>query len=184
MFIKPSYAIEQGWITAPNCNILEDWERKKLVSPNAIDFTVDTIHNMVRAPSKEVWIGEGKKVMREVSLYEPEEINQYNGWYLETGRCYDAMSDIYVKVPEGVAALLYTRSTFVRNGTFIMSGLYDSGFTGHIGYVIFNMGGQMFVEQGTRIGQIAFVHSENAGLYAGGYNHAAGTHYTEINDGD
>jgi len=171
MFINPKYAIEQGWITGIK-------NPAKQVQPNAIDFTLDTLHEMPRVSRiHDVWVGEGQKTMRELVPYPPTQILQSTGWYLETGRCYDGMSDTFVNVPEGVAALLYTRSTFVRNGTFIMSGLYDSGFKGHIGFVIYNIGGQMVVEQGTRIGQIAFVHSENAGMYAGGWNHDQGTHY-------
>jgi len=41
-------------------------------------------------------------------------------------------------------------------------------------------GGAFNLAPNTRIGQIKFVRSENSGiLYAGGYNHAQGTHWKE-----
>ena len=92
----------------------------------------------------------------------------------------DGMSNIYVDLPEGVACQLIIRSTFNRNGIFLTSGLYDSGFKGHIGFAIHNRReNQAYIGQGTRIGQVIFVESNASGLYSGGWNHDKGTHYSE-----
>ena len=99
---------------------------------------------------------------------------------LDAPKSYDGTSNIYLNLPENVAAQTIIRSTFNRNGIFLTSGLYDSGYKGHIGFALHNVAGYTKIEQGTRIGQIIFVRSESAGIYAGGYNHTEGTHYTKV----
>ncbi len=176
MFINPRIAIENKWIVHPECNTIEDWEAKKLLSPNAIDFTLDKVYtvNTDQTP----YVSENFKQMR--SLYELHAETYAIGkrWLLEGGRVYDGMSQMYVEVPPDVAAILYTRSTFTRNGVFLTSGLYDSGFKGAIGFTVFTVGGGIQVDVGTRIGQIAFVQSASAKAYEGGWNHAQGSHWT------
>lgn len=173
MFINPKEAIANGWITG-----IQDEELQ--VQPNAIDFTLDRLFNIndnefivckdPANPKKEM------KQMRggaEMSPY-PDRRTGIQFFSLDTGS-YDMLSDVFVEVPEGVAAMLVTRSTFVRNGLFLVSGLYDTGFKGHVGCVLHNMMGTAKVQKGTRVGQIIFVEASHANVYAGGYNHAAGT---------
>lgn len=100
-------------------------------------------------------------------------------WHLSSKKVYDGMSDVYVNLPEGIAAQLIIRSTFNRNGIFLTSGLYDSGFKGHIGFAIHNNSGEAKIGFGTRIGQIIFVSSDSVGSYAGGWNHEEGTHHAD-----
>jgi deoxycytidine triphosphate deaminase len=141
MFINPKIAIEKGWIKGN----IED----KHIQPNAIDFTIDKLFTIDDMPFV---ISEQGKNMRGGSELSPNERwEDRDYWILEERRSYDAMSNFYVELPEGIAALLIVRSTFNRNGLFVTSG-------------------------GTRVGQIIFVESENALMYAGGYNHAQGTH--------
>jgi deoxycytidine triphosphate deaminase len=175
MFINPKTAIEKGWIKG---NIQE-----KNIQPNAIDFTVDTLHG-VNSSDPFILSETGKKMRKTNEMVAEELVHSsfapgINGWWLQRDNLYDAMSDLIVDLPEGIAALLVARSTLTRNGLFVTSGLYDSGFKGHIGVVIHNRSGEAFLEKGVRIGQIIFVASENAGVYAGGYNHEQGTHWTE-----
>ena len=178
MFINPHTAVENGWITFPQW--VDTDEYNKYLQPNAIDFTVDSISTV----KDDVFaIGETNKISRSLSPLARSEDNGSlfgNAWLLEPIRCYDIASDFYVNVPEGVAALLVTRSTFIRNGLFIQSGIFDSGFSGHIGCVAFNMCGETYIAQHTRIAQIAFVRSDSNGKYAGGYNTAVGQHWTEL----
>jgi deoxycytidine triphosphate deaminase len=178
MFINPKHAIEKGWIKG---NITD-----KHIQPNAIDFTLDRVFNITGDPCVVAEFGKSMRPQYERHPI-PIERELYNilnaptsveGWILPQGS-YDCMSDFYVQVPAGVAATLIVRSTFNRNGVFITSGLYDSGFQGHIGFVLHNLLGQVTVPIGTRVGQLIFVASENAGVYAGGWNHEIGTHHSE-----
>jgi deoxycytidine triphosphate deaminase len=166
MFINPKVVIENKWITGIH-------NPEKQIQPNAIDFTADVMKRVKLEPA---YVGETTKQMREI--YDIPCIN--NIWRLDAMSVYDVMSDMYVEVPEGMCAILFTRSTFTRNGIFITSGLYDTGFKGHVGCTIYTFGGQTAIERGTRIGQIAFFEAQNAHVYQGGWNHQQGTHYTEL----
>lgn len=171
MFINPRVALQEQWISG-----LVDEEKQ--VQPNAIDFTLDKVFTINE--SNIFAISEGGKQMRGGIEHHPitERSTGAQYWKLHQG-VYDGMSNVYVKVPDGVAVMLIIRSTFNRNGIFITSGLYDSGFEGHIGFAIHNRCGQANIGVGTRIGQVIFVESENALRYAGGWNHEEGTHYSE-----
>lgn len=166
MFINPTLAIQNNAIRGIRNASLQ-------VQPNAVDFTLDKL--MLVDSSVTAHIGEKMKSMRPLINVDAED-----GVYtLEAGKVYDGTSEMFVEVPEGAAAVLFTRSTFARNGVFIVSGLYDSGYKGHVGFTIYTVGGPVTIEKGTRIGQIAFISAAAAKQYAGGYNHDAGTHYTQ-----
>lgn len=169
MYINPKTAIEKGWITGIT-------DPEKQVQPNAIDFTLDRVFNI------DDWntfvISEEGKTMRGgiENIPVPHRADDIKYWELDANSVYDGMSNIMVDLPEGVACELIIRSTFNRNGLFLTSGLYDSGFKGHIGFAIHNRSGLARIGVGTRIGQIKFVASDSAGVYAGGYNHSEGNY--------
>lgn len=176
MFINPKTAIEKGWIKGIT-------DEKKQIQPNAIDFTLDEVWSVNVALCA---ISEDGKQMRGGGKIQPVPARNGSGnfWHLGYG-IYDCLSDMYVEVPDGVAAMLVTRSTFARNGIFLTSGLYDSGFKGRIGFTLHVQPSQVLnglenphntvIGVNTRVGQIIFVEASSAGLYTGGYNHAAGT---------
>jgi len=171
MFIKPTVAIDNGWIKG---NFTD-----KNIQPNAIDFTLDKLFTLNN--SKPFRISEEGKEMKggnEV-FASPDVITNIAYWRLDGHTTYDGMSDFYVDIPEGVAAMLIVRSTFNRNGIFITSGLYDSGYKGHCGFAIHNNSGYAYISPKTRIGQIIFVESDSASMYNGSWNHKDGSHYSE-----
>lgn len=172
MFINPKTAIENGWIT----NIADI---EKSLQPNAIDFTLDRL--LIISDHSDFVISEETKVMRNSQELHPELFKKYNQnfWKLDAKKAYDGTSKIYINLPEGVAARLIVRSTLNRNGLFITSGLWDSGFKGHVACVIHNRSGRAFIAPGTRIGQIIFEKADSYSLYSGSYNHAQGTHWKE-----
>ncbi len=181
MFIDPRIVIEKGWVKG----IVDE---KKQVQPNALDFTLDEVH-LISATSTFV-ISEAGKVMRGNSKLEPIPMRDGSGnfWILDYG-IYDCLSNVYVELPEGVAAMLVIRSTFNRNGIFLTSGLYDSGYKGHIGFALHVQSPQAYggtqlgktkIGTGTRVGQIIFVQADSSGLYAGQYDHLLGTNAPHI----
>lgn len=176
MFINPQTAIKNGWVKG----IVNE---AKQVQPNAIDFTADKCFQLGRGDL--FYLSETHKEMRSSSEYKPTSWTAYppdgvsevrNCWMLPGGGMLDFLSDVYVDLPQGVAAMLVIRSTLARNGLQLVSGLYDSGFKGHIGFLLHNRheNGAIIAEN-TRVGQIIFVASDSAGTYAGQYNHEAGT---------
>ena len=178
MLINPRLAVEQGWVDGlvnPN----------KQIQPNAIDFTVDRVFSI--NDDSVFTISETQKQMRTgCEEIEPQvdSDNDEKWWTIEPHTSYDAMSNIYVEVPEGMVANLIIRSTFNRNGIFLTSGLYDSGFKGNIGFAIHNNSGKAQIAQGTRIGQITFTKSDSEGIYSGGYNTENGAHWNAEGPGD
>ena len=169
MFINPQIAINEGWITFPPN--MAPAAQAKCIQPNALDFTIDHINtiSLVDRP----YIGETNKQMRTLIEMLPTD----GAWTLAAG-LYDFMSDFYVDLPVGIAAMMITRSTFVRNGLFITSGLWDSGFRGNLGGVLHNKIGLTLVEQHVRVGQLIFVKSDAGTVYSGGYNTDPGVHWT------
>ena len=163
------------------------------VQPNAIDFTLDELYLI--EPSL-TYISNNKTLVQhrtrnKVSLVTPESLrdshafgnvteepNLASGWFLAPNSSYDGTSNVYVEVPEGMAAFLVVRSTLNRNAIVLTSGLYDSGFKGHIGFTIHTKAGNTFIEKGTYVGQIMFMASDSAGTYSGGYNTEVGQHWT------
>lgn len=168
MFIDPRQAIDNGWISG-----IKNLEKQ--LQPNAIDFTLDKVFTV--ASNNDFIISEDGKQMRGGSSFEAvkDRRSEKMFWTLYENSLWDCLSDVYVDVPNGVACMLIARSSFIRNGLFLTSGLYDSGFKGHIGFVLHNRAGFAKVGVGTRIGQVIFVESQNAKTYSGGYNHEVGT---------
>ena len=154
MFINPKNAIEEGWIR----NVKDQW-----IQPNAIDISADKLFKM---NLKTLFrIDENSKMHRdriEVPLT-PE-----NYWILDTCT-YDFTSDVYVEVPKGIVGWVVVRSSFNRNGVYVGSGLYDSGYKGPICGTLY-VYGVTGLKCGTPVGQFIMARSDNYGTYAGGYN--------------
>jgi deoxycytidine triphosphate deaminase len=180
MFISPKVVVESGWIKFPKW--MDQVQKDKCLQPNAIDFSVDKLFQIV--PESRAFIGNDTKVMRALKPVDltcdflPDVI--YN-WKLNKGS-YDAVSDFYVEIPEGVVCTIHTRSTFIRNGLFVTTGIFDSGFNGHLGCTLHNMFDDTNIQEHTRIAQIAFIKADKAGVYAGGYNTDVGKHWTSSLD--
>lgn len=184
MFISPQTAIENGWIKRQDGAEIS----AEFIQPNAIDFTIDRVFTTNTAESggfkvADVLVDGVVKTVKEFPKFfelQPAEdfdpkFDRVPLWTLYPRQAFDFLSDFYVEVPEGVAALLIVRSTFNRAGVFVTSGLYDSGYKGNIGAALHNNGNTAaFVGKGTRVGQIIFVQSESVGAYAGGYNQLIG----------
>jgi len=170
MFINPQTAIKNGWIKGIK-------DPAKQVQPNAIDFTADKAFQL---KLRDFYVSETHKEMRgsvpvesKLTFYESESTN---AWFIEGRGMLDFLSDVYVSLPRGVAAQLVIRSTLARNGLQLMSGLYDSGFKGHIGFLLHNRHEfEAAIAEGARVGQIIFIQADSNELYQGGYNHEVGT---------
>lgn len=175
MFINPKVAIEKGWVKFPDY-VSEEF-KEQCIQPNALDITVDHIFTVNNDTIFQ--ISEDKKAHRGGGKLATDSSNQ---WYLHSKQSYDIMSDFYVDLPEGVAAQLIIRSSFNRNGLFITSGLYDSGFKGNIGMMLHNMSGPAQITKGTRVCQLIFVSSDSSKVYAGGYNTAEGQHWSTVKE--
>ena len=92
-----------------------------------------------------------------------------DGYYtLEPGE-YEVVMENVINVGENEAGWVITRSTLNRNGLFLTSGLYDSGYHGVMAGVLHVTVGTARIKQGTRIGQYLSFDSESLSSYDGDY---------------
>lgn len=130
------------------------------IQPNAIDLVVDNIYSMEGSFS----ISETEKQHRathEVPLAE-------SGWVLEIGS-YEIVMKGTIELGPDEAGVVITRSSLNRNGVFITSGLYDSGYKGVMAGCLHVLGGSTKIERGTRVAQFLLFKAESLHQYDGSY---------------
>ena len=91
------------------------------------------------------------------------------GFYTLQPGAYEVVMENIIHVGEGEAGWIITRSTLNRNGCYITSGLYDSGYHGAMAGVLHVTCGVARIKQGTRIGQYLSFDSEALHNYNGDY---------------
>lgn len=129
--------------------------------PNAVDLRVDKIF---RLNDTQFEISESEKKHRG-----SWEVKPHDGhFYLEKGT-YEIIMENIVTIPEGYAGWVITRSTLNRNGLFITSGLYDSGYSGVMAGALHVEHGPAKIEKGTRVGQFLLFEAETLSMYDGDY---------------
>lgn len=173
MFISPQHAFDQGWITG-----LLDAEKQ--IGSDGIDLTLKMVSYIGVGSYSVLTSAKSNTIHRPLELIEPVTTDGWEvipdgivGYDLHPG-VYDLEFNEFIRLPRGVSALLFLRSTFVRAGHRMFSGLYDQGFENYAGAVV-HIEGNTFVEANMRTAQIVFIESAGSGqLYAGGYNHKEG----------
>lgn len=133
------------------------------IQPNAVDLRLDKvfkIHNSLFELD-----AKNNKVHRGSTFIEPDE----NGfWNLEPGS-YEVIMENIITVGEDEAGWVITRSTLNRNGCFITSGLYDSGYNGVMAGVLHVTCGPIKIQKGSRVGQYLSFKAESLKQYNGSY---------------
>ena len=132
--------------------------------PNAVDLRLDTVHRIVDTGFI-LSENDNKKMKHKLS-----EMRDRNDFFELRKGSYQFETIHKVTIPEGMAGWLIARSTLNRNGIFVTSGLYDSGFNNIIGGVMHVMTNNVKIEKGVRIAQFILVDAETAHLYDGQYN--------------
>ena len=131
------------------------------VQPNAIDLRVDKIF---RSYSQVFLISEKEKQHRET-----KEISPVDGWWRLDPGSYEIIMQGIVSIGEDEAGWVITRSSLNRNGCFITSGLYDSGYEGVMAGVLHVNNGPIMIKHGTRVGQFLLFKAEALNQYDGDY---------------
>lgn len=161
MILNPKTAIKKGWITFPD----KPMENNQL-QPNGIDLR---IRKAIKLPiHKPLKLFKDKTIP--VDWYVPE--GSYHGEgetvIFDRGMPYLVETFEYVKIPRGVVAYIYGRSTLNRNGVFARSSLYDSGFEDYAGFSVFPFV-PVEIEIGVRLAQIVFFEGKESRTYKGQY---------------
>lgn len=132
------------------------------VQPNAVDLRLGKVMSV---NSDVFTIDEDHKVHRGSTEWEPWEDGYY---YLYPG-VYEVIMENVIDVAEGEAGFVITRSTLNRNGVYLTTGLYDSGYHGVMAAVMHVTCGLMRIKPGTRIGQYLCFDAETLSMYSGDY---------------
>jgi deoxycytidine triphosphate deaminase len=82
---------------------------------------------------------------------------------------YEVVMENIIHVGNDEAGWVITRSTLNRNGLFLTSGLYDSGYHGVMAGVLHVTIGGARIKKGTRIGQYLSFEAEALSSYDGDY---------------
>lgn len=132
------------------------------VQPNAVDLRLGKV---LRILGEDFVIDEQSKTHRgsvEVPVWED------GYYYLEPGT-FEVVMENLIEVGEGEAGWVITRSTLNRNGVFLTSGLYDTGYKGVMAAAMHVTCGRMKIKPGTRIGQFLLFDAEALHKYNGSY---------------
>lgn len=134
---------------------------QKDIQPNAIDLKIAKVFKI---HSSLFTISEETKKHRVTTEIEPIDSH----WLLYPGH-YEVVMENQVKIENDEAGWLIARSTLNRNGVFITSGLYDSGFHGAAAGVMHVTCGPVSIEKGTRVAQFLLFKASSLGVYDGDY---------------
>lgn len=132
------------------------------VQPNAIDLRVESL---MLIDDTTFTIDEEKKEHRGSKSVPTKD----GYWQLEAGKRYEVIFEGIVEVAEGEAGWVITRSTLNRNGLFLTSGLYDSGYKGVMAGCLHVTSGPAQIKKGTRLGQFILFEAESLSSYNGDY---------------
>ena len=136
--------------------------KKGDIQPNAVDLRLGKVFCInidTFILDEETKVHRGSKPM-EVDI---------NGYYHLIKGSYEVIMENEIHVGSNEAGFVITRSTLNRNGVFITSGLYDSGYKGVMAGVMHVNCGLFRVKRGTRVGQYLNWKSEALSSYDGSY---------------
>lgn len=140
------------------------------IQPNAVDLRLDRVWEM----SGQFEISEQHKKHR----YKLEIMPDHDGNYVLKPGTYEVTFAHSVAVGLDEAGWVITRSTLNRNGLFLTSGLYDSGYgidgNGSMAACLHVEGGVAKIAKGTRIGQYVNFKAQSLKAYDGDYGKAGG----------
>lgn len=131
--------------------------------PNAVDLRLDKVYKI----KKDVFEISNEHKKHRGTDYELKPDHQ-GYFFLEPGSYEVVMSNI-IHVGENEAGWVITRSTLNRNGLFLTSGLYDSGYHGVMAGVLHVSIGPARIKKGSRVGQFLLFEAESLSSYDGDY---------------
>jgi deoxycytidine triphosphate deaminase len=132
------------------------------VQPNAVDLRLGKVFKI---KNETFALSEDYKVHRGSEELLPNEVGF---WTLEPGT-YEVVMENIIEIGEGEAGWVITRSTLNRNGVFLTSGLYDSGYHGVMAGAMHVTTGPLTIRKNTRIGQFLLFKAESLHKYDGSY---------------
>lgn len=150
-------------VNSPNSNSRLQEVHSSDVQPNAVDIRLGRVwmmHGSFR-------LSEDEKIHRQKIEIFPDDQGYFE---FKVGEAYEVAFDNLITMAEDEAGFVIVRSTLNRNGVFITSGLYDSGYKGSLaGCMHIRGNGPTFIRKGTRIAQFLLFKAEALHNYDGSY---------------
>lgn len=155
--------IDKNYVTFPSDSVFDTEEQ---IQPNGVDLRVEEVKlvsGRAQLPR------EGRIVGTEVQI---AQVAAKDGWFdlhsLNGNYLVEFAESI--SVPDGFCATIITRSSLVRVGMDVITGLWDTGFQGRLGASV-RLRNPVQIQVGARLAQVMFHASEFNGLrYAGSYH--------------
>lgn len=135
---------------------------EKDIQPNAVDLKLEKVFQIL---PNEFEISNDHKKHRGTEELVPDA----EGYFTLYQGSYEIVMENLINVGKGEAGWVITRSTLNRNGCFITSGLYDSGYHGVMAGVLHVTVGTARIKKGTRVGQYLSFDAESLHMYDGDY---------------
>ncbi len=132
------------------------------VQPNAVDIRLDLVEKI---EASDFILDENDKKHRITSKIPA----QADGFYVLPPGSYKVTMQNKVQIGSSEAGVVISRSTLIRNGVYLCSGLYDTGYTGSMVALMIVTAGTAKIKKGARIGQYLILESESNGEYQGNY---------------
>lgn len=136
--------------------------KKEDIQPNAIDLRLDRVFKI---NDKQFEISNEHKKHRGSFEIKPDK----NDYFELSSGAYEIVFENIINVGENETGFVITRSTFIRNGCFLISGLYDSGYVGAMTAALHITTAPAKIKKGTRIGQYLSFDAEMLYKYNGSY---------------
>jgi len=136
------------------------------IQPNAVDLRLDKVYAIKPVLFT---IGEVEGTEQKTHRGSQEMHPDINGYYYLNPGSYEVVMENIITIGDGEAGWVITRSTLNRNGCYITSGLYDSGYNGVMAGVMHIVGAPLKIKKGTRVGQFLLFKSEALKQYDGSY---------------
>lgn len=137
---------------------------QKSICPNAIDLRLAKVFMISHDPFT---LTEEDRIHRTQFELAPDNDGYFNLW----DGSYGIVFDNTISVASDEAGFVISRSTLMRNGVYIHSGLYDSGYTGPMHAALHVTRGLFKTKPNTRLAQFLLFKAESLKLYDGGYGY-------------
>ena len=161
MILSPETVLSKEYLSSKEVPINKETQ----LQPNGIDVRVKNIE-LIGNTSFKLFISDTTHSTR--TQVKRSVVDGKETFRVFPGRAFSVECYEWVTIPVGVAARVHTRSRLNRNGIFVGSGLYDSGFSGPVGFTFYPFSNGI-IQVGVRVAQIVFYRSEEGSLYNGSY---------------
>jgi dUTP pyrophosphatase len=141
-------------------------DNNKDVQPNSIDLKIDKVF----MPQQSVFIlSEERREHRGAKELSTRVFNNEPDWWCLQPGFYEIVFQNEIRLPKGEAGFVIPRSSLVRNGIYLATGLYDSGYEGMMVSGLHVTVGPFYVKKGTRLAQFLLFEAETLRKYDGAY---------------